>query len=159
MSIENVKAEFEKEGIADRILELDESSATVELAAKALGCEPNQIAKTLSFHGSNGPILVVAAGEARIQNGKFKKTFGLKASMLKADEVESLTGHKVGGVCPFAVEKGVEVFLDESLRAFDMVYPACGSSNSAIKLTLPELEQYSHAKGWVDVCKEAQPSA
>lgn len=159
MSIENVKKEFEALGIADRILELDESSATVDLAAHALGCEPNQIAKTLSFQGAEGPILVVAAGQARIQNGKFKRTFGVKASMIKADEVEELVGHKVGGVCPFAVKDGVQVYLDESLKAFDSVYPACGSSSSAIKLSLPELEKYSKANGWVDVCKDAAGQA
>lgn len=159
MSIENVRKEFEALGIADRILELDASSATVPLAAQALGCDENQIAKTLSFYGPEGPVLVVAAGNARVQNGKFKRTFGVKASMLKAEDVESLTGHRIGGVCPFAVRPEVQVFLDKSLQAFDAVYPACGSANSAIHLSLPELEQYSHSKGWVDVCRDPEPVA
>lgn len=155
MSIENVRREFEKEGIADRIIELEESSATVALAAQALGTEEDQIAKTLSFASEEGPILVVASGNARIQGGKFKRTFHVKPSMLKADVVEELTGHAPGGVCPFALKEGVRVYLDDSLKKYESVFPACGSSNSAIELSLEELEKYSHALGWVDVCKEA----
>lgn len=154
MSIETVKQEFEKLGIADRIIELDQSSATVELAAGALGCEPARIAKTLSFYGpEEKTILVVAAGDAKVNNGKFKRTFGLKPSMLKGEDVEAGTGHRIGGVCPFALPDGVHVYLDESLKRFDTVFPACGSSNSAIQLSLDELEKLSQAKGWVDVCK------
>lgn len=154
MSIERVRAEFEKEEIADRIIELDSSSATVERAAQALGCESARIAKTLSFYGpEDDTILIVAAGDAKIQNGKFKRTFGLKPSMLKAEDVEERTGHRIGGVCPFACKDSVRVYLDESLRRFDTVYPACGSSNSAIRLELDELERYSHSCGWVDVSK------
>lgn len=154
MSIENVRKEFETFKIADRILELEASSATVDLAAKALGCQPDQIAKTLSFEGSEEAILIVASGQARIHSGKFKRTFGRKSSMLKADEVEKLTGHAPGGVCPFANPKEAQVWLDESLKKHETVFPACGSSNSAIELSLKELECYSKAKGWVDVCKE-----
>ena len=154
MSIERVRKEFEQYGIADRILELDESSATVDLATKALGCEPDHIAKTLSFMGNDGPILVVTSGLGRVHSGKFKRTFHTKATMLKADEVEDVVGHAVGGVCPFGVKDNVSVYLDESLKKYETVFPACGSSNSAIELTLPELEKYSHSKGWVDVCKD-----
>lgn len=156
MSIERVRQEFEKENIADRIIETEQSSATVELAAAALGCEPERIAKTLSFYGPDEKtILVVAAGDAKIHSGKFKRTFGLKCTMLKGEDVEERTGHRIGGVCPFALKEGVDVYLDESLRRFSSVYPACGSSNSAIELTLDELERYSHAAGWADVCKTA----
>lgn len=158
MSIERVKKYFEDFGIADRIKELGESSATVALAAKALGCEESRIAKTLSFKKGETPILVVCAGDEKIDNAKYKATFGVKAKMLSADEVETLIGHKIGGVCPFAVNKGVEVYLDESLKRFKTVFPACGSSNSAIELTMAELEKYSGYLGWVDVCKE-KPSA
>ena len=154
MSIENIRREFEKEGIADRILELDQSSATVELAAKALGCEPEHIAKTLSFDTPEGPILIVAAGNARIANPKYKQTFGCKASMIKADQVEEKIGHAPGGVCPFAIKPGVKIYLDESLKKYETIYPACGSSNSAIKTTPAELETITHATGWVDVCKD-----
>lgn len=153
MSIEKVRAEFEKEGIADRILELDASSATVELAARALGCQEDQIAKTLSFEGDDGAILVVVSGAARVHSGKFKRTFGNKATMLKAEEVEKQTGHAIGGVCPFANPESAQVYLDQSLKKHESVYPACGSSNSAIRLSLDELERYSHARGWVDVSK------
>lgn len=159
MSIENVRAEFERLGIAERILELDASSATVVQAAAALGCEEDRIAKTLSFQGEDGPIVVVAAGKSKIQGGKFKRTFHTRATMLKANEVESLIGHGVGGVCPFGLKPGVKVYLDTSLKAYDFVYPACGSSNSAIRLSLEELETFSHAQGWVDVCKESSPEA
>ncbi|HJB16165.1 MAG TPA: YbaK/EbsC family protein [Candidatus Blautia excrementipullorum] len=153
MSIDRVKEFFRKEGIEDRIQEFDVSSATVELAAQALHCEGSRIAKTLSFHLDDKVILVVAAGDAKIDNRKYKDKFGKKAKMLAFEEAEPLTGHAVGGVCPFAVNEGVEVYLDESLKRFETVFPACGSSNSAIELTIPELEQYSHSKEWVDVCK------
>ena len=153
MSIERVKAYFASVGLADRVREFDASSATVELAALALGCEGKRIAKTLSFMGPAGPLLVVAAGDARIDNAKFKAQFGLKAKMLTPEQAVELVGHAVGGVCPFAVNEGVEVWLDESLKRFETVFPACGSSNSAIELTIPELEKYAAPKGWVDVCK------
>lgn len=153
MAIERVREYFAREGIADRIMEFDTSSATVELAAKAVGCEPARIAKTLSFHVGDRVVLVVAAGDARIDNPKFKAQFHTKAKMLSAAEAEPLIGHAVGGVCPFAVNDGCDVYLDESLRRFDAVYPACGSANSAIRLTLDELERYAHPLAWVDVCK------
>ena len=153
MSIERVKGYFASVGLADRVREFDVSSATVELAALALGCEGKRIAKTLSFMGPAGPLLVVAAGDARIDNPKFKAQFGLKAKMLTPEQAGELVGHAVGGVCPFAVNEGVEVWLDESLKRFETVFPACGSSNSAIELTIPELERYAAPKGWVDVCK------
>lgn len=153
MSIDRVRAYLKKYGMEDKIQEFDVSSATVELAAAALHCEPQRIAKTLSFMVENHAILIVAAGDARIDNSKYKAQFGAKAKMLSPDEVETLTGHAVGGVCPFAVNEGVKVYLDESLKRFDTVFPACGSSNSAIELTVPELERYSDSAGWVDVCK------
>ena len=153
MSIERVKAYFEKYGVADRIQEFPVSSATVELAAVALGCEGRRIAKTLSFLVDGGPVLVVAAGDARIDNGKFKAFFHTKARMLSPEEAASLVGHAVGGVCPFGVNEGVKTYLDVSLGRFETVFPACGSSNSAIELTLPELEQLSASLGWIDVCK------
>ena len=157
MSIEKVKTYFEALGIADRIREFTVSSATVELAAAALGCDGAHIAKTMSFSLPDGVILVVAAGDARIDNHKYKETFHAKAKMLSADEVEPLTGHPVGGVCPFVPNAGVRVYLDASLRRFDAVYPACGSPSSAIGLTIPELEKYaSPPAAWVDVCKIAE---
>ena len=153
MAIEKVKAYFRKYGMEERVQEFDESSATVELAAKALHCEPQRIAKTLSFMLENGAVLIVAAGDAKIDNSKYKAKFGKKAKMLSPDEVETLVGHAVGGVCPFAANEGVEVYLDVSLKRFGTVFPACGSSNSAIELTIPELEKYSGYAEWVDVCK------
>ncbi len=153
MAIEKVKAYFRKYGMEERVQEFDESSATVELAAKALHCEPQRIAKTLSFMLENGAVLIVAAGDAKIDNSKYKAKFGKKAKMLSTDEVETLVGHAVGGVCPFAANEGVEVYLDVSLKRFGTVFPACGSSNSAIELTIPELEEYSGYVEWVDVCK------
>ena len=153
MSIDKVKAFFRQYGMDDRVLEFDVSSATVELAAQALGTEPCRIAKSLSFMGNEGPILVVAAGDARIDNPKYKARFQTKAKMLKPEEASDLIGHAVGGVCPFATRDGVKVYLDESLKRFDTVYPACGSSNSAIELTIEELERYSAFDSWVDVCK------
>ena len=154
MSIEKVRNYFKKLGIEDRIREFDVSSATVALAAEALGCEGKRIAKTLSFETAEGCILVVAAGDARIDNGKFKAEFSMKAKMADFNRVAELCGHAVGGVCPFAVNDGVEIYLDVSLKRFETVFPACGSSNSAIELTVDELEQYSNYKKWVDVCKD-----
>ena len=153
MSIERVRAYFKEHGMADRVREFPVSSATVELAARALGCEPCRIAKTLSFMADGKPLLVVTAGDARIDNPRYKARFGAKAKMLAPDEAESLVGHAVGGVCPFAVNEGVAVYLDVSLRRFATVFPACGSSNSAIELDMEELEKYSGAADWVDVCK------
>ena len=157
MAIEAVKDFFSQYGIADRIREFDVSSATVELAAQALGCEPCRIAKTLSFLVGDRAVLVVAAGDAKIDNPKYKAQFGTKAKMLTPDEVVSLVGHAVGGVCPFAVREGVPVYLDISLKRFTTVFPACGSSNSAIELSIPELEKYSGFISWIDVCKNWQP--
>ena len=153
MSIEKVKEYFKTFGIEDRIRELDESSATVELAAHALGCAPERIAKTLSFKVKEDCVLVVTAGDVKVDNSKYKAQFGSKAVMLKFDEAAQLIGHAVGGVCPFAVNEGVQVYLDESLKRFPSVFPACGSSNSAIELTIAELEKYSGYISWVDVCK------
>lgn len=153
MSIERVKEYFRQYDMEDKILEFDVSSATVELAAQALGCEPQRIAKTLSFKIGDEAILIVAAGDARINNGKYKAKFGTKAKMLSADEVEQMVGHAVGGVCPFGINKGVEVYLDESLKRFETVFPACGSSNSAMEMTMEDLERYSGYEEWVDVCK------
>ena len=153
MSISKVREYLKGFNADGRIIELSESSATVELAAQALGCEGKRIAKTLSFATNDSVILVVAAGDAKIDNHSFKETFGVKAKMLSFDEVEEKTGHAVGGVCPFAINDGVKVYLDESLKRFETVFPACGSSNSAIELTLSELERFSQFESWVDVCK------
>ncbi len=153
MSIEKVKAYFASVGLADRIQEFEVSSATVALAAEALHCEPARIAKTLSFEKGEGAILVVAAGDAKVDNPKFKSAFGMKAKMLTPEDALRLIGHAVGGVCPFAINEGVPVYLDESLRRFDFVYPAAGSGSSGIRLTIPELEEHSHCAAWVDVCK------
>lgn len=153
MSIEKVKAFFAAYGMEERVREFDVSSATVELAAQALNCEPCRIAKTLSFSVNGAPILIVAAGDAKIDNPKYKARFGAKAKMLSPDEALTLIGHAVGGVCPFAVNEGVTVYLDESLRRFQTVFPACGSSNSAIELTPEELERFAAPADWVDVCK------
>lgn len=152
MAIERVREYFKTKGIDGRIQEFEISSATVPLAAKALHCEESRIAKTLSFHAGEKVILVVTAGDAKINNAKYKAQFGTKAKMLSFDEAEPLTGHAVGGVCPFAVNEGVEIYLDISLKRFDTVFPACGSSNSAIELSLEELEKYSGFVEWVDVC-------
>ena len=153
MSIERARAHLAKYGLEDRIRELTVSSATVALAAEALGCEPARIAKTLSFENGEGAILVIAAGDARIDNAKFKHRFGMKAHMLSAERVEPLIGHGVGGVCPFGIHESIPVYLDESLKRFDIVYPAAGTAASAVMLTLPELERASEADGWVDVTK------
>lgn len=153
MSIERVKDYFRARGMEKRVLEFPVSSATVALAAQALGCEPCRIAKTLSFLVEDKPVLIVAAGDAKIDNPKYKARFHTKAKMLTPEQAGELIGHAVGGVCPFAVKEGVTVYLDESLRRFDTVFPACGSANSAIELTIPELEEHSGYAGWVDVCK------
>ena len=153
MSIEKVRAHFKKWHIENRILEFEVSSATVELAAKALHCAPERIAKTLSFKIDERCLLIVVAGDTKVDNSKYKQTFGSKAKMLACEEVEEKIGHGVGGVCPFGINEGVEVYLDESLKRFETVYPACGSSNSAIELTIGELEEYSGYLKWVDVCK------
>ena len=153
MSIEKGRAYFRALGIEDRVLEFDVSSATVELAAKAVGVEGARIAKTLSFKTPEGCMLILAAGDARVDNHKFKERFHMKARMLTADEVLELVGHPVGGVCPFGCNEGVPVYLDESLKRFETVFPAVGSANSAIELNLDELFRYSKAIEWVDVCK------
>lgn len=154
MSVELVKAYLEKYHMGGRVMELELSSATVELAARALGTQEARIAKTLSFQGKDGYILLVAAGDARIDNARFKATFGLKARMLSPEEVIGHIGHAVGGVCPFAIENpAVKVYLDESMKRFETVFPACGSGNSAIEMTLEELVLTSRSQGWVDVCK------
>lgn len=153
MAIERVKEYFRQFDMEGRIIELQESSATVELAAQALGCEPARIAKSLSFMVNDNPILVISAGDVKVDNSKYKAQFGTKAKMLTAQEAETLVGHAVGGVCPFGINEGVTVYLDESLKRFNTVFPACGSGNSAIELTIPEMEQYSGYEEWVDVCK------
>lgn len=154
MSIEKVKKYFKQYGIEDRILEFAVSSETVELAAKAVGCEPKQITKTMSFLMDGRPILIATAGDAKISNSKYKEKFHTKAKMISFEQVELLIGHDIGGVCPFAINEGVDVYLDISLKRFETVFPAAGSGNSAIELTIAELEQYSHATQWIDVCKD-----
>ena len=153
MSIEKGRAYFRQFGMEDRVLEFNVSSATVELAALALGVEGARIAKTLSFKKGDSCILILAAGDARIDNHKFKEYFHFKAKMLSADEVLELVGHPVGGVCPFGINDGIDVYLDESLKRFETVFPAVGSGNSAIELNLDELYKYSNAVEWIDVCK------
>ena len=153
MAINKVREYFKKYNIENKILEFDVSSATVELAAKALNCEPAHIAKSLSFDVNGDAILIITAGDVKIDNAKYRLEFRTKAKMLKFDEVESKIGHAVGGVCPFAINNNVKVYLDNSLKQFEYVYPACGSSNSAIKLTIPELEKYSNYIKWIDVTK------
>lgn len=153
MSIEKVRNYFKDFGLEDRIREFDTSSATVELAAAALNCQPERIAKSLSFMLKDRAIVVVTAGDVKIDNKKFKEFFATKAKMIDKDRVEDLIGHEVGGVCPFALKDGVEVYLDQSLKRFDTVFPACGSSNSTIELSIEELEKCSNYKAWLDVCK------
>ena len=153
MSIEKVREYFKTQKVEDRILEFSVSSATVELAAQALNCEPCRIAKTLSFTVNNAAILIVTAGDAKIDNAKYKTEFSTKAKMLTPEEAVELIGHAVGGVCPFAVKDGVKIYLDISLKRFNTVFPACGSSNSAIELSISELEKYSQYTKWIDVCK------
>lgn len=153
MSVEQAKRHLETCGLLDRVMEFDVSSATVERAAQAVGCAPAMIAKTLSFDVGGTPTLIVAAGDAKIDNPKYKAQFHTKARMLSPDDVIEKIGHAVGGVCPFGVKDGVEVYLDVSLRRFEKVYPACGSANSAVSLTIEELEASAGAKAWIDVCK------
>ena len=153
MSIERVRAYFAELGMADRIREFAVSSATVELAAQAAGVEPGRIAKSLSFKLEDRTILIVAAGDVKVDNAKYKAAFGGKAKMLTPDEAVERIGHAVGGVCPFAVNPEVEIYLDQSLRRFETVLPAAGSSNSCVELTLNELEKCARTDSWVDVCK------
>ncbi len=153
MSMERARKWLTQFGFADRIREFSVSSATVELAAKALGTEEARIAKTLSFLVDGVPVLIVAAGDVKIDNPKYKAQFHTKAVMLPVDQVESLVGYAVGGVCPFGVNEGVQVYLDESLKRFETVFPACGTANSAVELTIPELERSSGYRAWIDVCK------
>lgn len=152
MSIEKAKEYFRKWNLENKILEFDVSSATVELAAKAVGCEPQRIAKTLSFKTGDKNILIVTAGDTKVDNPKYKAKFKTKAKMLTRDELIEFVGHDIGGVCPFGIKDGVEVYLDESLKRFNTVFPACGSSNSAIELTINELEKYSNCIEWINVC-------
>lgn len=153
MSLERVTSYFKQYHIEDRIQVFDDSSATVADAAHALHCEPGRIAKTLLFLLEDQPILIVTAGDARIDNKKYKQFFHKKAKMIPSDQVEALIGHAPGGVCPFAIPDTIPVYLDESLRAYDVVYPACGNGHSAIALSLPELEQYANTRAWIDVCQ------
>ena len=157
MSIERAREYLRQYGMEDRVRETELSSATVELAAEALGCEPARIAKTLSFLVNEEAVLIVAAGDTKVDNAKYKHFFGVKAKMLSPDQVEEMIGHAIGGVCPFGIKEGVKVYLDASLKRFETVFPACGSSNSAIELTIPELEKYAAPCEWVDVCKGWQP--
>ena len=153
MSIEKVREYLKKFGLDNKIMEFDVSSATVKEAAIALNCKEQEIAKTLSFIVNDRPVLIVTAGDSKVDNSKFKTKFNVKAKMIPFDDVERLVGYAVGGVCPFGVNEDVDVFLDESLKRFDTIYPACGSSNSAIKLSIEELEKASNYKEWIDVCK------
>lgn len=153
MSIEKAREYLKKIGLDNKIMEFDVSSATVKEAAIALNCKEQEIAKTLSFIVNDRPVLIVTAGDSKVDNSKFKTKFNVKAKMIPFDDVERLVGYAVGGVCPFGVNEDVDVFLDESLKRFDTVYPACGSSNSAIKLSIEELEKASNYKEWIDVCK------
>lgn len=155
MSVEKVRNYLKQFNLDEKIMQFDVSSATVELAALAVGCEPAHIAKSLTFLVKDKPVMIVCAGDTKIDNSKYKAVFGEKAKMLKFEEVESLVGHAVGGVCPFALNNDVDVFLDEMLKRFDVVYPACGSSNSAIGLRVEELEKVAqNCKGFIDVCKQ-----
>ncbi len=153
MSFERASGYLRSIGLEDRIIVPEASSATVELAAQAIGVTPGEIAKTLSFITKEGPVLVIAEGTARVDNHKYKETFHTKAKMIPGDRVEELVGHAPGGVCPFGIQEGVPVYMDESLRKYEIVYPAAGDDHSAVKLTVAELEQASRACGWVDVCK------
>ena len=152
MAFEAAKDYLEKKGFGDRVLVFDTSSATVELAAQAVGTEPARIAKSLTFRVGENPVMIVCAGDAKVANAKFKAFFRTKAAMLTREEVSALIGHDVGGVCPFGRRDGVSVYLDESLKRFDIVYPACGSANSAVRLSPEELETLSESSGWIDVC-------
>ncbi len=156
MSTINALAHLKQYGKEDQVIAFETSSATVELAAAAIGCTPEVIAKTMAFYGGDGPVLIVTAGDTRVDNKKFKGQFRIKAKMIAPRELEELVGHAMGGVCPFGVKEGVEVYLDRSLKRFDHVYPACGSENTVVALPLGELEEISEADGWVDVCKEVE---
>lgn len=157
MSIENAKAYLLSKGFdTSRIIEFDTSSATVELAAEALGCQPAHIAKSITFNVNGKAVMIVTAGDTKIDNARFKAKFGVKAKMLTPEEALEMVGHAVGGVCPFGIKEGVEVYLDNSMKRFEYVYPACGSSNSCVKLTLTELEELSCCKEWADICKLRQ---
>ena len=152
MTLDIARNYLEERGYGDRIMVFDVSSATVELAAKAVGTEPERICKSLTFMVNGSPVMILCAGDAKVSNQKYKAQFSTKAKMLSFDQVHELIGHDVGGVCPFGINEGVTVYLDESLKRFDVVYPACGSGNSAVKLTIPELEEVSGFTAWVDVC-------
>lgn len=154
MSLEKAKAYLDSKGFLDHVIEMDVSTATVAMASEALGVEPGMIAKTMSFLQGEKPVLILTEGTAKVDNRKYKDTFHVKAKMIPFDEVEKIIGHAPGGVCPFGIQDGVEVYLDESLKKFDIVYPAAGNDHSAVKLTILELEQVAGAAGWVDVCKE-----
>lgn len=154
MSLEKAKEYLDKKGFADRVIEMEDSTATVAMAAEALGVEEGMIAKTMSFLQGEKAVLILTVGTAKIDNRKYKDTFHTKAKMIPFEKVEEMTGHAPGGVCPFGAEEGIDVYLDESLKRFEIVYPAAGNDHSAVKLTISELEQASDALGWVDVCKE-----
>ena len=154
MSLEKAKAYLAEKGYADHVIELEDSSATVQLAAQALGVEPGMIAKTMSFLIGEEAILILTEGTAKVDNRKYKDTFHMKAKMIPFEEVEGWIGHAPGGVCPFGIKEGIKVYLDESLKQFDTVYPAAGNDHSAVKLTIAELEEVAGAAGWVNVCKE-----
>lgn len=156
MSLLKAKEVLQRYGLEDRIMEFDVLSSTVKEAAKAINCKEEEIAKTLSFIVEDKPILIVVAGDSKIDNSKFKTEFKTKAKMIPIDNVEEMIGHAVGGVCPFGVNKNVDVYLDDSLKRFEIIYPACGSSNSAVKLTLDELEKTSNYRKWIDICKGIQ---
>ena len=154
MSLEKAKTYLQGKGMEDHVIRLEDSTATVAQAAAALGVVPGMIAKTMSFLQDGQAVLILTEGTARIDNHKYKERFHVKAKMIPFEEVETWIGHAPGGVCPFGIKEGVEVYLDESLRKFEIVYPAAGDDHSAVRLTIPELEQIAGAKGWVDVCKE-----
>lgn len=156
MSYEKAIKDLEQKGYADHVIEFEQSTATVEMAAQTLGVEPGMIAKTMSFQQKEKVILILTEGSARIDNKKYKNTFHVKAKMIHFDEVEEKIGHAPGGVCPFGIYDGIDVYLDESLKKYEIVYPAAGNDHSAVKLTIPELEEVSGSKGWVDVCKEVE---
>ena len=154
MSLEKAKADLDKKGFLDHVIELADSTATVAEAAEALGVEPGMIAKTMSFLQGDAPVLILTEGTAKIDNHKYKETFHVKAKMIPFDEVEEYIGHAPGGVCPFGIKDGIKVYLDESLKRFETVYPAAGNDHSAVRLTIAELEDVAGACGWIDVCKE-----
>lgn len=156
MSLEKAENYLKEAGFLDHVIELKESTATVALAAEALGVEPGMIAKTMSFLQGEQSVLILTEGTAKVDNRKYKDTFHVKAKMIPFEQVEEVTGHAPGGVCPFGIKDGIEVYLDESLKRFETVYPAAGDDHSAVRLTIPELEKVSGAKGWVDVCREPE---